>query len=305
MQETRPKSGPMTVSSLEFERIRILISERYGLLLAPENVGRVRRVMAARLKILGLGSAADYLRKLQHPKGGPEELAHLVDEVANTETYFFREEQQLEVLADEILRERCRRRRFRQRLVIWCAGCSSGEEPFTVAMLLRLSPLWETELRHWDVRILGTDICRKALRRARTGIYGPSSFKGLEPERREWIQRRFFTPEGDRFLVQEELRKSVTFLHLSLTDPDAAGLIGEMDAILCRNVLMYFPPEVRLKVVRDFHGRLAPGGYLLLGHSENLLGEDTPFETCRLRRSLVYRRPAAATSGLDRDRVRE
>ena len=215
----------------------------------------------------------------------------MTEETTNTETYFFREEFQLDALAEEILPELVEQRLARRRLTLWSAGCSSGEEPVTLAMLLQSSPEWERQLQRWEIRILGTDINRRMIRKAREGAYSESSFKGLEQERKVRVQSRFFRPEGKRYSVRQELRSMMSFLHLNLLDRDGAGLFGEMDVVLCRNVLMYFPTDVRLQVVQSFFRKLAVGGYLLLGHSENLLGLDTPFESVRLKDSLVYRKP--------------
>jgi len=164
-------------------------------------------------------------------------------------------------------------------------------------MLLLQSPHWAESLSQFEVRILGTDISRRMIRRARDGHYGASSFKGLSAAQRREIQRRFFERDGERFVARPEVRQLVSYLHLNLLDRDGAALFGEMDVILCRNVLMYFPAPLRLQVIQGFFRKLSPRGYLLLGHSENLLGLETPFEALRLRGSLVYRKPTRRRLG--------
>lgn len=281
----------LTVAAHHFIRIRDLLTDYCGVCLTDDNRSRLGRILQGRLKEVGLSDVGEYVHTLED--SGPEgELARLVDEITNNETYFFREEFQLETFADEIVPEVMQRSSRRRRLNVWSAGCSSGEEPLTIAMVLRDSALWQETLAHWEVRILGTDVSRQMIRRAREGVYSVSSFKGLDDTRRRDIQRRYFRAVEDRFAPVEDLQRMVSYLHLNLLDRDGTSLFGDMDVIFCRNVLMYFPAELRLNAIRGFFRKLTPGGYLLLGHSENLLGSDTPFEALRLRGSLVYRKPS-------------
>ncbi len=285
-----------SLSRDEFVSVRDIITSFCGISLSDDYHARLQRVLALRMDACGVDEVGQYVRILTGSLRETGEVLRLVEEVTNTETYFFREEFQLDALADDILPELVERRESRKRLTLWSAGCSSGEEPFTLAMLLQLSPLWNRHLSRWEVRVLGTDINRRMVRKARDGRYRTPSFKGLEAARRRSIQQRFFRADGKFFSVGDEVRELVSFLHLNLLDRDGVGLFGEMDVILCRNVLMYFPLEVRLKVLQAFYRKLAVGGYLLLGHSENLLGLDTPFEALRVKDSLVYRKRARQRS---------
>lgn len=281
----------------QFLRLRDLLTDFCGLSLSEDNRSRLARVVDGRMRRCSIPEVDAYTDRLAADRGADGELSRLVDEVTNNETYFFREEFQLEALAGEILPELVARVRRRRRMNVWSAGCSSGEEPLTLAMLLLESAHWAETLAGLEVRILGTDVSRRMIRRAREGRYGPSSFKGLTPARRREIQRRFFERDGERYVARPEVRQLVSYLHLNLLDRDGAALFGEMDVILCRNVLMYFPAPLRLRVIQGFYRKLAPRGYLLLGHSENLLGMETPYEAMRLRGSLVYRKPARRRAG--------
>jgi chemotaxis protein methyltransferase CheR len=292
MTASRPSAPADALTTQDFAEVRDTITDFCGISLSDDYQTRLQRVVAQRMRHCGVEEVADYLRILSGSLRETGEVLRLVEEVTNTETYFFREEFQLDALAEEILPELVAQREARRRLTLWSAGCSSGEEPFTLAMLLLASPLWGRQLHRWETRILGTDINRRMIRRAREGIYRGTSFKALDAQRRRAIQGRFFEAAGDTYVVVDEVRELVSFLHLNLLDRDGAGLFGEMDVILCRNVLMYFPAEVRLRVLQGFYRKLAVGGYLLLGHSENLLGLDTPFEACRLKEALVYRKQA-------------
>jgi len=290
---TAARAGSATeLTREEFVSVRDIITGFCGIRLSDDYHARLQRVVSLRIRKCGVEAVSEYLRILAGSLQETGEVLRLVEEVANTETYFFREEFQLDALSEEILPELVAQRESRRRLTLWSAGCSSGEEPFTLAMLLQLTPLWSRQLHRWEIRVLGTDINRRMIRKAREGLYPASSFKGLEEDQRRSIQGRFFRSKGDLFSVDDDVRERVSFLHLNLLDRDGAGLFGEMDVILCRNVLMYFPVDVRLRVLQGFYRKLAVGGYLLLGHSENLLGMDTPFEVLRVAEALVYRKRA-------------
>src|SRR5690606_7719682 len=143
-------------------------------------------------------------------------------------------------------------------LRLWSAGCSSGEEPYTLAMLLhqRLGNLQ-------DVDVFGNDISRKVLRSARQGFYRETSFR--QTPKNFWDG--YFTPENQGWQLVDEIKKAVSFGHLNLVNERAVGILAQVDVIFCRNVLIYFGEESRKKLVQLFYRKLKPGGYLLLGHS--------------------------------------
>ncbi len=182
----------------------------------------------------------------------------------------------LPALADARARQR--------RLRVWSAGCSTGEEAYTIAILILESGLFEG----WRIDVFGTDISRAALARARKGEYGRHALRETEDADRV----RFFEPVGeDRWRIVDRVRRIVSFGHLNLADPRTFALVGTVDAIFCRNVLIYFSAEVKRRLIGHFFDHLAPGGYLLLGHSESLLNLSTDFELVHLEYDLVYRRP--------------
>jgi chemotaxis protein methyltransferase CheR len=171
-----------------------------------------------------------------------------------------------------------------RRLALWSAGCATGEEPYTLSMLLVDRPA----LAGWELDVLGTDRSKKALTQARRAEYGPAALRATTPER---VARCFDALPTGHFRVKERYRAPVRFGLLNLLDERAAALLPRFDVIFCRNVLMYFDVATRRRVVELFYERLAPGGYLLLGHSENLLSLSTRFEIVQLQGDLVYRRP--------------
>ena len=210
------------------------------------------------------GSEWEYYRLLQHhaPESAREWSA-LASLLTTGESYFFRDREQFALLRNSILPELVKRSK-RRRLRIWCAGCSSGEEPYSIAILLKdLLPLRDDR----PVLILGTDINDKALEQARKGIYSEWSFRQTDPG----LRRRFFSKRDDCWEIDEDIRAMVTFGRCNLvmdTFPDSSRDLHEMDLILCRNVFIYFRPEAVGQVAGKFADTLKDGGYLLTGHGE-------------------------------------
>lgn len=210
-----------------------------------------------------------------------EEFATIVDLLTIHETYFFREDHQLHALQREILPDLMKRRQDRT-LRIWSAGCSTGEESYSVAMLLASQPVYAD----WRIEISGSDISQRVLEVARRGVYQASSFRTTPPD----FKTRFFRPEGTGFRIDDSIKRMVSFFQFNLADVERAAVLPKMDVILCRNVIIYFDPPVKKRVVEMFWNRLRPGGYLLLGHSESLMNISTAFSLRHLRHDIVYQR---------------
>jgi chemotaxis protein methyltransferase CheR len=166
---------------------------------------------------------------------------------------------------------------------LWSAGCSTGEEPYTLAMLLDESGLFEG----WDVEIHGTDLSRRVISTARRAEYSQSALRSTSLERK---QRHFELLTSGRVRVKPSLKARVSFGQLNLMDPSAADVLPLMDVVLCRNVLIYFDLLARKKALESLYRRLQPGGWLMLGHAESLLTLTTAFEVVQLEGDLVYRR---------------
>ena len=273
----------------EFRLLRDLINRFCGISFAEDARFVMERRLKERIDALGLRDFGAYYQYLRYHSRRHAELEHAVECLTTNETYFFREDYQLWALRDQILpelRERRSKENLGNRLSIWSAGCSTGEEVYTIAMIVAASGLFDG----WDVRIFGNDIARNVLHTARRAVYGPSSFRAMPPG-----YERFFsdTPEGR--MVHPRIRAMCHFGHLNLLEHSRTAIVGRVDVILCRNVLIYFDPDSRSDVIQTFYQRLIPGGYLLLGHSESLLNASTAFELVHLDRDLVYRRAASRT----------
>jgi chemotaxis protein methyltransferase CheR len=281
MPFSEPPSIPMTDE--EFRLLSEFIYQYCGILFRDDMRYIVQRRLAPRLQALGFGDFTTYYRYLRFDPGRRAELESAVEALTTNETYFFREPNQLMAFSEEILPILARERASLHRLRIWSAGCSSGEEPYTLSMLVLESGLF----RDWDVEIFGSDISRRVLSRARSGLYPASALRSTP---REKIQTHF-SPEAHQFRVRDDVRAPVTFGHLNLLDGEMLALVSRFDVIFCRNVMIYFDAEARKHVLRSFYDKLWNGGFLLLGHSESLINVTADFEIVSLKNDVVYRKP--------------
>jgi len=279
---------PMTDS--EFRMFCELIRNHCGLHFGPESRFLLEKRIARRMVELEIGSYAAYHYLLRSERDGGEEMANAVDELTTNETYFFRELSPLRALVNEIIPE------FQQSasrpVSIWSAGCSSGEEPYSVLMLAREAGLEPGK----DIHLYASDISRRVLHKARRGVYREASFRDTESYYRE----KYFVEKDGSHCIRDELKRHVDFIHLNLVDRGKIAILGTMDVILCRNVIIYFDAETKRNVVHTFHDKLHPGGYLLMGHSESLLNLSTDFELRHLSNDMVYRRPTPGEATGDR-----
>lgn len=267
----------------EFRLLRELFNQYCGLQFGPDARAVMERRLRDRLAVLGLASFSEYYQLLRFQGRGRAELDEAIDLVTVNETYFFREDYQLHALQSEILPEFTGGPSPRTRVSIWSAGCSTGEEVYSIAIAARESGLTFGR----EIRVFGSDISRRCVAAARRGVYGSSAFRATPPEMRS----RYFTERGDGAHVHDDIRALCQFGQLNLLDATRAAIVGRVDVIFCRNVLIYFDDSSRRRVIEMFYERLTPGGYLLLGHSESLLNVSTAFELVHLRDDLVYRKP--------------
>jgi chemotaxis protein methyltransferase CheR len=211
-----------------------------------------------------------------------------MDILTTNETYFFREAFQLKAFTDEIIPELLREKSSggNRSLRIWSAGCSTGEEPYTIAMLLH----GITELRGWKIEIVGTDISQRVLQHARRAVYGKSAFRTTD----EKYVRRFFVEQDDGLKICDEIRNLVTISHLNLFDTNRMVMLGKMDLIFCRNVIIYFDLTAKKRVVDSFFNTLYDGGFLLLGHSESLMNVTTQFTLRHFKNDMIYQKPVCS-----------
>jgi chemotaxis protein methyltransferase CheR len=281
---------PPALTEEEFRLLRDLVHDHCGIWFRDDLRYLVERRLGARLAAHGLASFGDYHRFLRFDPGRLAELAEAVDLLTTNETYFCREPLQLRAFEREILPELARERAGERRLRLLSAGCATGEEVYTLAILVEDSGLFAG----WDVEVIGADISRRCLEAARAGAYGDHAFRSLEGH----ALRRWFRLRGGKWVVDDAIRRRVRFTGANLLDDHGlAGVGGRVDAVFCRNVMIYFDLPARRQALRRLHETLRDGGWLLLGHSESLLNVSADFELVHLKDDLVYRRPRAAGRG--------
>ncbi len=260
-----------------FKPLVELIEKRSGLHYELDDLELLADKLSTRALDAGFVSLWDYYNFLAKDPRGSAELDALIDSLVVHETYFFRETLALEVLADEV----ARRVREGRRVRLWCAACSTGEEPLTLAMMLHERGVLD------DVSLLATDISQRALDRAQRGEHNLRSMRALPLG----IEGRYLTVVDGRPQVRSDLIAAVIWRRMNLLDTEAIAAMGTFDAILCRNVLIYFTDETARRVVDTLTQALVPGGTLLVGTSESLLRFGTALVCEERRGAFFYSKP--------------
>jgi chemotaxis protein methyltransferase CheR len=244
------------------------VYELCGINLGPGKEGLVKSRLMKRLRKLALPTFQDYLDFVEQDRSG-RELTSMIDLITTNKTSFYRESEHFEYLRNQLLPSLTASQR---KLRLWSAGCSSGEEPYTLAMVLKEEI---SRLDRWDVRILATDISTQILTRAKQGLYAEETLQDLPPS---WQNKYFARTQNNTqgsFQVSESIRSMVRFAQLNLMK--TWPMRGPFDVIFCRNVMIYFDKVTQHELVRRFWELLQPGGHLFVGHSESLTSSSTEF----------------------------
>lgn len=255
-----------------FQEFREIIHRESGINLSEEKRPLLSNRMAKRIRSLGLKDEADYLQYVRNDRNG-EELVELLDAISTNVTYFYREDEHFKILSDIFSSWKAESKR---RVRMWCAAASSGEEPYTLA----ITAAEKLDLARLDYKFLATDICTQVLNHGATGLYDEKQFKQMP----DAMKAKYFTRTKGRtdstvaWQASPALREQITFKRLNLAQ-FPYPLKGPLDVIFCRNVMIYFDNQLRQKIVREFERLLAPGGYLFVSRSENLLGLQTELKS--------------------------
>jgi chemotaxis protein methyltransferase CheR len=271
------------LSEAELDEIRTLIEQRSAILFDSSR----ERFFSARLhEYLAEKGLADGDELVRLVRSSSTEYESLLEQLLTQETSFFRYPGVYDALEKKILPE-FQEKKFWENprtLRIWSAGCSTGEEPYSIAITLCDSLKFAEA---WEIEILATDISRRALRHAEKGVYSHRSLQDVSLRQVE----TYFTSTKHGFQVRPRIRRMVSFAQMNLAD---SVYVGKLDCIFCMNVLMYFSDARRLAILRRFYDALEPGGYFLLGHAETLSHSPVKFEPVVLGDCRLYRKPAAA-----------
>lgn len=262
------------ISKNDLDRLRSLIYTRSGITLGSDKKTMLELRLKPRLRLLEMESYDEYCAYLFAPEGQAEELIHLLDAITTNKTDFFREPGHFDYLVKKALPEIVARNQSNRPLVAWSAGCSTGEEPYTLAMVLE-----EYGLSHLGFRfkIMATDLCTTVLEKAQLAIFKSNLADPVPPELRRKYFMRSRDRDSDLLRIVPELRQHIEFRRLNFMDSDY-GLSEKVDFLFCRNVIIYFDRSTQEQILRKLASNLAPGGYAFLGHSETVHGLDVPLE---------------------------
>jgi chemotaxis protein methyltransferase CheR len=271
--EKSPSSASLDLQlgEQEFNFIRTVVEKNAGIVLGSNKRQLVQGRLARRIRELGLSSVAEYCEIIRN--GGPEELVSLINAITTNVTSFFRENHHFEALSAVMLPEAMGRNERTRRLRIWSAGCSSGEEPYSIAMA---AAEFLAQVRGWDFKILATDIDSEIISTAANGEYPLDRLTGISDERR----RHWFVNDGSvrdgHSRASSALQSLITFRTLNLMGE--WPMRGPFDVIFCRNVMIYFDQATRDRLILRYANLLADGGYLCLGHSESIHMQHSRFK---------------------------
>jgi chemotaxis protein methyltransferase CheR len=271
-------AAPLSMADLE--EICTIIYRRSGMVFGETKRYYIERRVTDLINQREAQSVKNYISIL---RGDPRESELLINSFTVNETYFYREQHQLACLSNSILPDIIRSKNPGDRIRIWSMPCSSGEEPYSIALwLLENWPLVDA----YNIEIVGSDIDTSILRQAVEGYYGQRSLSKLPKD----VQDAYFEPEKDqqRRLIGD-LRESVTFTKGNIVDRQSLGALGRFDVIFCRNLLIYFDEAARETAARNIHELLYPGGYICLGHTESMSRISETFEPVRFPDAIVYR----------------
>jgi chemotaxis protein methyltransferase CheR len=276
------------LSEEDFRRLCDYLYRRTGMIFTEAKRYYVERRVLERMVATGATSFASYFARLRTDVEG--EVEQFVNAFTVNETYFYREDHQLRCLSTDLLADRVRGRKADQPIRIWSVPCSTGEEPYSIAIWLLEN--WALVDRY-EIEILGSDIDTSVLERARTGLFAKRALMRLSP----FLIEKYFAPGGsDEWKILDDLRESVQFSQVNIVDPRETRPYGRFDVIFCRNVLIYFDDASRRTAAENLYENLAPGGFICLGHTESMSRITPLFEVRRFADAIVYQRPAEEAS---------
>lgn len=277
-----------TLTEDEFRRLCEYLYRRTGMVFTEAKRYYVERRYWERMAATDSPSFAGYFAHLRTDTH--DEIQQFVNAFTVNETYFYREDYQLKCLTNDLIKERLSDKHVGDALRIWSAACSTGEEPYSIAMWL---------LENWPgvdeyfVEIVGSDIDTRVLELARAGTFGKRALMRLPPE---VIDKYFEALPAEQWRIASVLRDSVSFTSVNLVEPDQTRRHGQFDVIFCRNVLIYFDDASRRVAAENLYENLLPGGFICLGHTESMSRISPLFEVRRFADAIVYQRPRAVRS---------
>lgn len=275
----------MILSDELYDKFVKMVYKKTGIFYEYNKKYYVQKRIEKRAELLGMDSVHDYYRMLKFSKDTAE-FDRLINDLTINETYFFRDYPQLRNFAENVLPMVVREKQKNndRTIKIWSAACSTGEEPYTLSIILQ-EMIDEPE--NWNLQIVASDINTDVLRSAKIGLYEYRSVRDVPPE----YLAKYFTKKHESYQVNPDVKKLVKFMKINLMDSVAVSDITGCDFIFCRNVLIYFDDESRKAVLSDFYRGLNPGGIIFLGHSESVGRISSAYQMQRIGDTIVYSKP--------------
>jgi len=280
----QPSVAPQGPPDPDLVRIRDLVYQVAGIFHPDNKLRLLNDRCGRRMKELNSKSLHDYLECLTIRPMRQAELIALLNEITIGETCFFRSAPQLDALRQIVIPKilEAKAKLPLRRLRIWSAGCSTGEEPYTLSMLLLEEATGR--LKDWTIEILATDLNERSLTHAKNAVYGSYSTRNLTP----YYRQKYFVPVADQLQVNTTARSNISFSRVNLSDDARMTFMKSLDLIFCCNVLIYFDLVSKRRVIQHFYNNLLPHGYLFLGHSESLYGVSDDFRLVHLPGATAY-----------------
>ncbi len=279
------KEGDIELGLKDFKSLQSLIYKRAGLHFEEQKLYFIKKRVSKRANALGYSNIKDYIRHLQCIDSDNKEFQELINSITINETYFFREFDQLAIFGEVLLLEleEEKKRRGDRNIRIWSAACASGEEPYTLAIIIREML---DDFRSWNIEVLGSDINTDVLDKAKKGFYTDRAVRDVPIDYLE----KYFTPTRNGYLINSAIKKMVEFKKINFMDRESMDKQKNIDFIFCRNALIYFDEDSSKKVVFNFFNSLNLGGYIFLGHSESISRISSAFTLKRKRDYIVYQK---------------
>lgn len=276
----------LKISDDEFKQLRDFVYAQSGIYIADNRKYLLENRLGNRLKELNLKNFGEYYYYLRYDPRKAQELNRLFESVTTNETSFYRNPPQLKVFQDKVLPEilDAQRKLGQKRLHIWSAGCSTGEEPYTLAIILL--EVLRGEISAWNIKITANDLSEAVLQSARRGVYNEYTLRTSPKE----VVVKYFTQEEGMYKIKPEVKRLVSFGQINLSDRMGMKRVDRSQFIFCRNVIIYFDDEMKKKVISSFYDNLATNGYLFIGHSESLHNISRAFKPVHHTGAIIYKK---------------
>ena len=274
----------LKIADQEFSNLRDFIYEQCGIYVADNRKYLLENRLGNRLKKLNLRNFDEYYNYLRYDAGKAQEMKRLFEVITTNETSFYRNPPQLQVFQEKVLTEVIKSCGAQKRLRIWSAGCSTGEEPYTISMIIH--EMLKTQVADWDIRITANDLSERVLESARQGVYNDYTLRSTPPD----VAKRYFDMDDGTNKIKADVKKLVSFGQINLKDKVQLKRVERSQIVFCRNVIIYFDDAMKKQVINAFYDNLLPGGFLIIGHSESLHNITRAFKPIHFPGAIIYKK---------------